>query len=171
MARRPREVAGEGSGLPSAELAGALARLPDLGTAALRAEWERLHRRPPPRDLTRDLLLRSIAHRLQEGVFGALSPAALRQLETSGAPTPAGQARRARAGRLKPGTVLVRGWQGRTHTLVAREDGFEYLGRLYRSLSLVAREITGAHWSGPRFFGLADRGGPVRAAQRVSRDA
>jgi hypothetical protein len=162
-------MAGEGSGLLSAELAGALARLPGLDTATLRVEWARLHRHPPPRDLTRDLLLRGLAHRLQEAAFG-LSPAALRQLETSGAPAPAGRARRAGAGRLKPGTVLVRSWQGQTYTLVAREDGFEYLGRLYRSLSLVAREITGAHWSGPRFFGLGGRGGPLRAGQGVSRD-
>jgi hypothetical protein len=66
--------------------------------------------------------------------------------------------------------VLVRGWHGQTHTVTVRDDGFDYRGRLYRSLSLVAREITGAHWSGPRFFGLAGNkaapGGP-----RVNRDA
>lgn len=59
--------------------------------------------------------------------------------------------------RLKPRTTLVRGWHGGTHTLAVRAEGFEYRGRLYRSLSLIAREITGAHWSGPRFFGLIDK--------------
>jgi hypothetical protein len=166
MPRRPWELAGAGPGLPPAEVAGALARLPGLDATALRAEWERLHRRPPPGDITRDLLLRGIAHRLQEQAFGGLSPAAVSQLETSGAPaTRPGQTRRAGSGRLKPGTVLVRGWRGRTHTLVVREGGFEYRGRLYRSLSLIAREITGAHWSGPRFFQLAGKEGPRQAGQ------
>ena len=73
--------------------------------------------------------------------------------------------RRSGAGRLKPGTVLVRGWRGQTHTLVVRDDGFEYRGRLYSSLSLIAREITGAHWSGPRFFRLAGKEGPRQAGQ------
>ena len=172
MPRRPRELTGAGPGLPPAEVAGALARLPGLDASALRAEWERLHRRPPPSDITRDLLLRGIAHRLQEQAFGGLSPAAVRQLETSGALEKPGQTRRAGAGagRLKPGTVLVRGWRGRTHTLVVRDGGFEYRGRLYRSLSLIAREITGAHWSGPRFFRLAGKGGAPRAGRGASGD-
>lgn len=156
MPRRPERV-GAGADLPSGELAGVLARLPCLDTAALRAEWARLHRCPPLPDLTRDLLLRGVAHRLQEQAFGGLSPAAARQLERLGAPARVERRRRARAGRLKPGTVLVRGWRGETHTVTMRESGFEYQGRLYRSLSLIARQITGAHWSGPRFFGLAGR--------------
>jgi hypothetical protein len=166
MPRRPRELAVAGPGLPSADVAGALAFLPGLDTAALRAEWERLHRRPPPGDLTRDLLLRGIAHRLQELAFGGLSPAAARHLEASGAPTTRpGRMRRAGAGRLKPGTVLVRGWRGQTHTLVVQDGGFEYRGRLYRSLSTIAREITGVHWSGLRFFRLAGKAGPPQPGQ------
>ncbi len=171
MPRRPRELAGAGPGHPPAEVAGTLALLPGLDSAALRAEWERLHRRPPPHDLTRDLLLRGIAHRLQELAFGGLSPAMARRLATSGAPITATRARRAKVGRLKPGTVLVRGWRGRTHTVVVREDGFEYRGRLHRSLSLVAREITGAHWSGPRFFRLGGKGVSQRAGQGAGGDA
>ena len=165
MPRGPREVEGAGPGLPRAEVAGALALLPGLDTAALRAEWERLHRRPPPHDLTRDLLLRGLAHRLQELASGGLSPATARWLATCGAPNTATRTRRAKVGRLKPGTVLVRGWRGRTHTVVVREDGFEHGGRLYRSLSLIAREVTGAHWSGPRFFRLGGKGGPPPAGQ------
>ena len=172
MPRRPRELAGAGPGLLSADIAGALALLPGLDTAALRAGWERLHRRPPPGDLTRDLLLRGIAQRLQELAFGGLSPAAVRQLEASGAPaTRPGRTCRAGAGRLKPGTALVRGWRGRTHTVVVRDGGFEYRGRLHRSLSTIAREITGAHWSGPRFFRLAGEGGSLRAGQGAGGDA
>ena len=171
MPRRPWELAGAGPGLPPVEVTGALALLPGLDAAALRAEWERLHCRPPPHGLTRDLLLRGIAHRLQELAFGGLSPATVRQLETSGAPKRPGQTCRAGAGRPKPGTVLVRGWRGRTHTVVVREGGFEYRGRLHRSLSLVAREITGAHWSGPRFFQLAGKGVSLRAGQGAGGDA
>ncbi len=171
MPRRPKDSAGAGPGLPPAEVAGALALLPGLDTAALRGEWERFHRRPPPHDLTRDLLLRGIAHRLQELAFGGLPPAAVKRLETSGAPTTrAGRMRRAEAGRLKPGTSSVRGWRGQTHTIVIQENGFAYRGRLYRSLSLVAREITGAHWSGPRFFGLTRQASP-RIGRAADADA
>jgi hypothetical protein len=60
-------------------------------------------------------------------------------------------------GVLKIGTTLVRQWRGHTHTVLVREDGFEYEGQRYRSLSVIAERITGAHWSGPRFFGLGKR--------------
>lgn len=55
---------------------------------------------------------------------------------------------------LKPGARLVREWHGRTHTVTVTEDGFEYAGTSYPSLTMIAKKITGAHWSGPRFFGL-----------------
>ena len=58
---------------------------------------------------------------------------------------------------LKTGATLVRQWRGFTHTVLVREDGFEYEGRRYRSLTVIAEQITGAHWSGPRFFGLGKR--------------
>jgi hypothetical protein len=58
---------------------------------------------------------------------------------------------------LRTGTTLVREWRGHTHTVLVREDGFEYEGRHYRSLTVIAEKITGAHWSGPRFFGLTRR--------------
>ena len=60
---------------------------------------------------------------------------------------------------LKTGTRLVRQWRGHTHTVLVREDGFEYEGQHYRSLTVIAERITGAHWSGPRFFGLTKRAG------------
>jgi hypothetical protein len=55
---------------------------------------------------------------------------------------------------LKPGTRLVREWRGATHSVLIHADGVEWNGKRYSSLTIVAREITGAHWSGPRFFGL-----------------
>ena len=134
-----------------------LAALGGLGLDQLRAEWRRLHRAAPPVRLSRDLLLRSIAHRLQEDAFGGLGPAARRRLAglargvaAQGKPTPAPA-----PVRLKPGTTLVREWHGRTHTvLVLADGGFECQGRRYSSLTELARAITGARWSGPRFFGL-----------------
>jgi len=130
----------------------------------LRAEWQRLHGVDPPPDLTRDLLLRGVAHRLQERALGGLSPAAQWQLERL---APLERTRRPGAvqTRLRPGMTLARSWRGQTHTIVVREAGFEFAGRVYRSLSIIAREITGAHWSGPRFFGLTDAGKRQREAR------
>jgi hypothetical protein len=65
---------------------------------------------------------------------------------------------------LKTGTRLVREWRGRAHTVLVRDDGFEYEGERYRSLTVIAERITGAHWSGPRFFGLTKRSGASVAA-------
>jgi hypothetical protein len=66
---------------------------------------------------------------------------------------------------LKTGTRLVRQWRGHSHTVLVREDGFEYEGQRYRSLSMIAERITGAHWSGPRFFGLTKRAGAAVGAE------
>jgi hypothetical protein len=134
-----------------------LEALCDLTPDELRKEWRRLYRSQPPR-LSRDLLVRAIAYRIQELHYGGLSKATRRKLtalvqargsdvETA---TESG-AQRIRTGRL------VREWNGRTHTVTVEEDGFSYAGQNYRSLSAVARDITGARWSGPRFFGLATK--------------
>jgi hypothetical protein len=67
----------------------------------------------------------------------------------------------------KTGTTLVRQWRGHAHTVIVREDGFEYEGQRYRSLTVIAERITGAHWSGPRFFGLTKRSGASLGAEAV----
>ena len=67
---------------------------------------------------------------------------------------------------LRTGTTLVRQWRGHTHTVLVREDGFEYKGERYRSLTIIAERITGTHWSGPRFFGLTKRAGALVEAGR-----
>ena len=64
---------------------------------------------------------------------------------------------------LKTGTTLVREWRGHAHSVLVREDGFEYEGQRYRSLTMIAERITRAHWSGPRFFGLTKRAGGAEA--------
>jgi hypothetical protein len=137
-----------------------LEALCDLTPDKLRKEWRRLYRSQPPR-LSRDLLVRAIAYRIQELRYGGLSKATRRKL------TALVQARgsdvetaiEGGAPRIRAGARLIREWNGRTHTVTVEENGFSYAGRNYRSLSAIARKITGARWSGPRFFGLASRRG------------
>lgn len=152
----------------TASLAKRLAELETMNTAALQVEWRRLFRSQPP-SLSRDLLMRAIGYRYQELEYGGVSNAVLRKLRSAGdavaaetlaqreAPDPADQSgRRFAADRptLLPGARLVREWHGRTHSVTVTDAGFDYSGRSYRSLTEIAREITGTHWSGPRFFGL-----------------
>jgi hypothetical protein len=124
----------------------------------LRREWRRLYHRDPPR-LSRDLLVRGIGYRLQELQHGGLSNSTRRKLKTLAkmfraegrvAPDPGLS--------LKPGARLIREWHGRTHTATVTEDGFDYAGVTYPSLTKIAKKITGAHWSGPRFFALVRAG-------------
>jgi DUF2924 family protein len=150
-------------------LATRLTALEDLDLEGLRREWERLYGAAAPTRLSRDLLRRAIAHRVQEAALGGLAPAARRRLAALARERRAGEGRPAAAPaaalRLKPGTALVREWHGRTHTvLVLAEGGFEREGQRYASPSEVARAITGVRWSGPRFFGLLR--GVTRGADR-----
>ena len=117
--------------------------------------------RTPPADLSKDLLGRMIAYRLQERAFGGLDRESLRFLD--GLARHGGSPRR----RLKPGTVLVRDYQGQRHTVTVVTDGFDWQGATYPSLSAIARAITGTAWSGPRFFALARATAPLHAAIRM----
>jgi hypothetical protein len=118
----------------------ALIALPD---AELREEWRKVYKSPPPR-LSPDLLRRGIAYRLQERAYGKLSPHVARVLTSGGRALP----------EVAAGTRLVREWNGRTIDVIATTDGVVWEGRTYRSLSAIAREVTGTPWSGPRFFGI-----------------
>jgi hypothetical protein len=103
------------------------------------------------------LLEFSAAYKVQEKAFGGLSAASKRKLRKRAFPKNrklGSGVQEERSDRLSPGTRLVREWHGDIHTVDVDESGFRYSGRTYRSLSMVAREITGARWSGPRFFGL-----------------
>ena len=122
--------------------------------AQLRAEWRECWRKPAP-EIGPDLLRRGIAWKRQSRIHGALPPHARREIEAV--------LKRLRAGKsavdderisLRPGTRLVREWHGTMHQVVVLENGYEHEGRHYSSLSQVASAITGAHWSGPRFFDL-----------------
>jgi hypothetical protein len=148
-----------------AEVNRQIAELADRSTHELRLAWRQLHRTGPPQGLSRDLLIRALANQLQEGTHGRVSGTLRRRLQTlarefdrDGASFDPGVV-------LKTGTTLVRQWRGHAHTVVVREDGFEYQGQHYRSLTVIAERITGAHWSGPRFFGLIKRAGALVGAE------
>lgn len=144
----------------SIDIASELARLEALSNFELRGEWRRLHSMQPPKSLSRDLLLRGITYKIQERAFGGLAKSILRKLTgTQPEATSATNWKAAHRTTVKPGTRLVREWNGDTHTVLVHADGVEWRGQRYRSLSVVAREITGAHWSGPRFFGLTSKKG------------
>lgn len=147
----------------------ALTPLSELTIFELRDEWRRLHRAAPPMRLSRDLLIRGTIYKLQERAYGGLLKSVLRRLarisndakgQTAAVAAPPPLT-------LKPGTRLVREWRGETHIVLIHADSVEWRGRRFPSLSVVAREITGAHWSGPRFFGIRRR---QSRAETKSRD-
>lgn len=127
--------------------------LKDLDRKALADAWQGAFSRPIPPKLFRNTVIPLLAYRLQELRFGGLSPATERYLasllpKANGKPAPPPR-------RLKPGTRLLRNWQGRTYTVTVADNGFIWNGETHRSLSVIARRITGTPWSGPAFFGLA----------------
>jgi len=133
-----------------------IAALDQLDLTALRQRWRQLYRTAAPVGFRRDLLIRAIAYKLQEKVFGGLAPATRRKLlkiaaeaESSDGFTTADAPRRLRAG-----TRLIRDWKGTVHTVEVLADGFEWSGRRFTSLSAIAREITGTSWNGHTFFGV-----------------
>lgn len=136
------------------KLARTLASLPTLPLDDLKQSWRDLFATEPPILIGRTLLTRAIAHRLQEKALGGLKPTVARSLKRVAETLSDGQLPVAAPAALKPGTRLLRQWQGDTHEVIIAEDGVRYRGQVYRSLSEVARVITGARWSGPLFFGL-----------------
>jgi Protein of unknown function (DUF2924) len=136
-----------------AEMDRQIAVLVDRSTHELRLAWRQLYCAEPPRGLGRDLLIRALANQLQERTQGGASRALRRRLQTLAGEFERGSGSFDPTLLPKTGTTLVRQWRGRAHTVLVREDGFEYEGQRYRSLSMIAERITGAHWSGPRFFG------------------
>jgi hypothetical protein len=137
-----------------------IARLCGLDVSELQARWHTVFRHRPPPHLSRHLLFRVLAYRLQADQLGDLSEAMRRILDTSSSPEDAGK--RAvdldqRTADLKPGTMLGREWNGHLHRVAVLADGFAWNGKTYPSLSKVAFAITGTRWNGPRFFGLRDK--------------
>jgi hypothetical protein len=136
-----------------AEIAG----LPDRSTHELRLAWRKLYRGDPPLGLSRDLMIRALANTMQERAYGGPSRSLKRHLHTLAGEFEKGRLSFDPSVVLKPGAKLVREWRGHAHTVLVLEDGFEYEDQRYRSLTMIAARITGAHWSGPRFFGVTKR--------------
>jgi hypothetical protein len=136
-----------------------IADLANRSTPDLRVAWRQLHHTGPPLGLSRDLLIRALAHQLQEQSDGGVSRALRRRLQSLAGASEKGTRVADPGIVLKAGTTLVRQWRGHTHTVLIHNDGFEHEGQRYRSLTAIAERITEAHWSGPRFFGLTKRAG------------
>ncbi len=130
-----------------------------MKTRELKEVWRRIYRAEPPAGISRDLLFRASAYQIQGGELGGLGGAAKRRLRALAQKMGSGDSASFDLGHsMKPGAKLIREWHGRIYSVIALEDGFDFEGRRYPSLSKIAREITGARWSGPRFFGLTGGG-------------
>lgn len=174
---------GEGTSIDIAAID--IGTLPTMGRDGLRDLWRKLHRKPPPRGLTGELLVRALAWRIQCERHGGLSRGLEQRLARVarevmrnamrdehcpvGAPetgegadgsmasgrsasssSPSPSVRRT----LRPGTRLVRAWQGQVHEVTVLPQGFLWNGKTHRSLSVIARAITGTSWNGWLFFGV-----------------
>lgn len=128
--------------------------LADLPRTALVAHWRSCYRTDPPKGISRALLVRAVAYEMQTKASRGLKPAAKRRLRAAGDPGRDIEPRAPRQRMLTPGTRLVREWNGVTYRVEVVDGGYVWKGETFRSLSAIARTITGARWSGPRFFGL-----------------
>ncbi len=137
------------------QISAQIAALASLSTMELKIGWRDLYGTEPPPRISRELLSRAIAYRLQERAFGGLDPATRRLLERGAEDRSArGRKQFAPARKVAPGTLLIREWHGAAHQVTVHDQGVVYHGTRYGSLSEVARLITGSRWSGPLFFGL-----------------
>lgn len=132
-----------------------VSRLSNLKTKELRQLWRRLYRSDPPERVRRDLLVLAIGWK-EQARAGTGPGAVMRRRLAALAKTldEGGDLVQPRTVRPKPGATLMREWHGESHTVSVTEQGFEWRGKQYGSLSEIARAITGTRWSGPRFFGL-----------------
>jgi DUF2924 family protein len=143
------------SDVKSEQLTKELKDLETQGDDELKNRWRGLYGTKPPQKIHRSLLIAAVAHRMQENALGALKSSVHRQLMQAASdpatprPSPHFPSIRPRAG-----TVLVRDWGGVTHQAKVLEDGILFRSKRYKSLSEIARVITGSRWSGPLFFGL-----------------
>ena len=147
----------------------ALSRLPTLEIGELRQQWRGLYKTQPPANLSRALLLRAVAYRMQEVALGGLRPERQRQLRQIAQQfSQTGEVKRRARVELKSGTRLVREWRGRTYEVLVLDEDFSWQGTRYPSLSAVARKITGTPWSGPLFFGLKQNRPATRSPSQIA---
>jgi len=135
-------------------LADKLAALRGLDTKALRERWRALYGTEPPVRISPSLLHQAVAYRLQERALGGVKSSTRRLLERVAAEGAQRPPAKAPETSVTPGMVLIREWHGVSHRVTVLDAGALFRGTRYRSLSEVARKITGTRWSGPRFFGL-----------------
>jgi hypothetical protein len=141
-------------------IAAEIAALALLTHQELRLAWRRHYKTYPPKFLNRNVIELGVAWKIQERAFGRLGAATKRQVDALADELDAkSDITRPKGLELRPGARLIRDWHGEAHDVLVTEDGFHWRGRNWRSLTLIAKEITGTHWSGPRFFGLA---GPIK---------
>ncbi len=133
-----------------------------LSIDALRKRWRMMFGAIPPQGLTKDIIARMIAYRIQEEAFGGLDRETVKLLDRLARGEKPNELNR----RLKAGTVLVREYKGERHTVTVVPDGFLWRDKTYSSLSTIARAVTGTAWNGPRFFGLRVRG-ELKAVESV----
>src|SRR5271154_4206202 len=135
-----------------------LASLETSPIKLLKQQWRALYGSEPPRRVSRELLIRAVAYRIQEQVSGGLKPSTRRLLIRLANDAPGGRPLKFETkATASAGTVLVRAWHGTAHEVRVLDQGVLYKRRRYRSLTEVAKLITGAHWNGPQFFGLRSR--------------
>jgi hypothetical protein len=145
------------SDIKSEKLAQELKDLETRGDDELKKRWRSLYGTNPPQKIHRSLLIAAVAYRMQENALGALKSSVRRhlmQVQAANNPTTSRPSPHHPSPRLRTGTVLVRDWGGVTHQVKVLGDGIVFRGKRYKSLSEVARLITGSRWSGPLFFGL-----------------
>ena len=140
-----------------------IAALKAMPIAALKQRWRELNDNEPP-PYNRRFLEHRLAYRIQELTYGGLKPETIERLRALGEQLDGGRVdvRKRRTDQDRPisGTRLIREYQGVEHCATVRDDGYEYQGRPYKSLSAVARTITGTRWNGLVFFGLKNQRAP-----------
>lgn len=135
-----------------------------LGIDALRQRWRMMFGAIPPKRLGKDIIGRMIAYRIQEEAFGGLDRDTVKLLDRLAHGEKTSELNR----RLKPGTVLIREYDGKRHTVTVVPEGFLWEDTIHPSLSAIAQAITGTKWNGPRFFGLR---GPKDSIEQEERDS
>ena len=138
-----------------AALEAEIALLPDLDIAELRARWKKLFGNPAPKSLRRKFLAKAVAYQMRVEVFGGLSPVVRRRLREIADAVRRGDVDAVLGSPgIKRGTQMIRQWKDKTLTVTALDDGFEFEGRIFSSLSAIAKAITGTNWNGYAFFGI-----------------
>src|SRR4030088_675585 len=155
-----------------AALEAEIGRLPDLGHDELRERWKLLFGRPAPKSLRRKFMARAVAYQMKVAAYGGLSAATKPRLPQIAIAVSNGDRTGVFSGvQIKPVTQLIRQWQNTTHTVMVLDQGFALDGRTYKSLSAIAKAITGTSWNGYSFFGIKRAARANKAGAGLKRDS